>query len=317
MMARIRIRPRLWMAANPARAPWRWIPLTLLFRKRRLAARPAPAVAQAHSTSSQTVSYYTRHLHHHTHEGARIASRTHLLETILREQSKAVQPTPKDDARPASATPMPPLHTRERSMEMRLSTRVTHDLEQLHTRIHRIETIARESDVTRLERIDAFAIDKILMPAQQRFLVHRTEPGNMGQAFPARRRSIHRTIDIQPEPSPSKITRPSLTRRWAAEPDRTADVHASLAAPMPVQQVWRTQQPGRESAREAASAFSPASGAASASHSQFAAQPQASNQATPLPAPRKLDGPEMDRLTDNVMKRIERHVRIERERRGR
>jgi hypothetical protein len=47
-----------------------------------------------------------------------------------------------------------------------------------------------------------------------------------------------------------------------------------------------------------------------AAHPQFAVgQPPATHQAPSPPAPRKPNELEMDRLADDVMKRIERHVR--------
>lgn len=317
MTARLRIRPRLCTARSAAQAPWRWIPLSLVFLKRRLAVRPAPAIAQASSASPQPVSYFTRHLHYHTYEGARIFLRTNLRETILREQSEMLRSSPRVAARPDPASSVLLLHTHERGMETRLGLRVTRDQEQVYTRIHRIERIARESEIARLQRTITSAVDTMVLSAQQRFPIKRLAWSNdASRALAARGRSIERTAEIRMEPPQSKITRETPTRWRSTERSRAADVSASFAVPAPIQQVWR-MQPAHESTRETVSTFSPTAGAQPVSRSQFAAtQIPTGNQTPKPPALRKLDGPEMDRIADNVMKRIERHVRIERERRG-
>jgi hypothetical protein len=202
-------------------------------------------------------------------------------------------------------------------MEMRLGLRVTHDQVQMYTHTHRIERIARESEIARTERISTSVADTTILPAQQRFRIQQLVwPHDPSQAFAAQGRSVERTAEIRVKPPQSKTTREMPTRWRGAQRSRAADVHAFFLAPAPVQQVWRTQQ-AREFAPETVSTRSPAAGTPHAPRSQLAAaQTQTSSQTPPASALRKLDGAEMDRLADNVMKRIERHVRIERQRRG-
>lgn len=318
MTARFRIRPRIWTTGGAVRTPWLWTPLALIFRKRRLMPRPAPASPAGLPQAIHPVSFFARHLHYHTQEGARILPRGEMRETVVREQSRVAAPNGTESARPASANPVPPLHPRERATDTRLRLRVMQDVAHVNTRILRIERIAGETEVTRLKRQAAPAVEAIVAAAKRQF---RTRP----PAWPAaadrvsapRVRFIERTAETRMEPPQSKAAR-ETPRRWrAAEPPRVTETHAAFGAPLPAQQVWRVQQPPRDQAVETMRTPSAAMAQASPTLSMSAAAPAPRGFVAPHPAARSLEGPEIDRLADNVMKRIERRVRIERERRGR
>jgi hypothetical protein len=89
-----------------------------------------------------------------------------------------------------------------------------------------------------------------------------------------------------------------------------------LAHPRTVEQAWRRPAPPRESTPEI-----PVTPQHSIQRIQNPTTPAIPGIVrtpgeSPTPSLRKFEGVELDRLTDDVMKRIERHLRIERERRG-
>ena len=294
----------------------RWIPLSLVFRKRRLQARRAPEVSAARPSVMLSQSFFTRHLHYHTHESPRILRRGELREIIERERSEvamlAVAPLPT----PTSV--FSTLLLRERGMETRLGSRLLRDVEQVQNRIHRIERIVREAESVRVERQSAGIPDALAAPAlRQPRMRLQTVPDPAGRTPVRHERYIERPSTIRMEPPQSRIVRETLRKRSAAEAPLPTEARVFHAAQPPVQQVWRAERPSRESATETAAVSQQSSAAPPSAllpSAGIAAQTNASP-ASPAVA-RKFDGPEMDRLANDVMKRIERHVRIERERRG-
>jgi hypothetical protein len=101
-----------------------------------------------------------------------------------------------------------------------------------------------------------------------------------------------------------------------SDPQPAAQAPIYLAKPA-VEQVWRSAQPqSRKSSSETASSPSIAAPTAHPLPPHQKMDSPAAVPAAAAPAPVRFEGPAMDRLAEDVMKRIERHLRIERERRG-
>jgi hypothetical protein len=131
-------------------------------------------------------------------------------------------------------------------------------------------------------------------------------------------------LSPRPQEMPAVIGRATLEaaaedqlmpRLRKADPLSAAVPAVPFTAPA-VKQVWRqSQSPSREPSGEARGLPAAAQTAAadSPTHHRVDLLPPAPASAV-LPA--KVEGPTMERIAEDVMKRIERHLRIERERRG-
>jgi hypothetical protein len=113
------------------------------------------------------------------------------------------------------------------------------------------------------------------------------------------------------------VVEEQLTSRLGKPVPRHAAVPAVPFTPRLIEQVWRQPQ---HKLRESSDVrrlptISQSMVAESPVRAGIDPQPVAATPAS-VSVPTKLEGPAMERLAEDVMRRIERHLRIERERRG-
>jgi hypothetical protein len=317
MTSGIRIRPRFWLAPDKTGARWNWAPLSLIFRKQRLPQRPITGAPASLVSFFRAVSFLSGNNHFHTHESKQILRRSvhHLHFSIARYAAK--HPASAKELRRPEATVLS-VSMRERSIEKHLRSRILHERQESFTSARHLREFTTQAaevhgpGARTIEPMIASPAQRLLMPPRlfRSRIGGPASPQAEGHREP--RRIIRgNTLDVVVG---ERVT-PRL-RRMALPSTPPSSV---TFRPRSVEQVWRQppQQPSRESSREKhpLTTASQTTTAEAPVHTRVGASPAAPT-TVPVFAPTKLEGPALERLADDIRKRIERHLRIERERRG-
>jgi hypothetical protein len=339
MTARQRIRPRTWtterhhtaMTQVPETSRWRWIPLSLVFRRRRSPRAAAAATPPAAAAQQPIIlNRLAQHIHYHARENTRIFTQfagvavNVIMRTLAVEagSSPVVVSTNRVEGLIA-------VHSR-REMRLLHSERVArHDRFSTSERVVNVSRLARtvtERTATR-ETAATFAEPVLRQARANRHQFVQRPPALRLPAITRMQVFAERVVRLQPPVTTiaAPFSRPGATvmehrlaRRShrAEEPQRPAwSEPSSRHNPVPI--VWRKAQSNSDPSLPPAAQFEGATSRPGAAPvSVHAAEPARSiTNAAATPA-LKLDGPALDRLAEDVMKRIDRRMRIERERRG-
>jgi hypothetical protein len=145
--------------------------------------------------------------------------------------------------------------------------------------------------------------------AQIRAALRRPMPENEAARSPVRR-----------QPAPLALA--LLRSRREVQPQRLAETVSRLSANMPVRApalVWRKPQKVNEENEHEHAGENVSRTSAQSSRLSFSNSPQQiawQTQSATATRPAALDTATVDRLAEDVIRRVERHIRIERERRG-
>jgi hypothetical protein len=316
MTSESRIRPRFWLAPDNTGRRWGWAPLSLIFRKQRLPQHPIPGAPGSLVSFFRAVSFPSGTNHFHTHQSKQIFRRSvhHLHFSIARDAAK--QPASEKELRRPEATVLR-VSLRERSIEKHLHSRILREQLQSFTSARHLRQITTQ--VAEVHGPGARKIEPLIgSPAQRQLMPPRlfrlriggpASPGPEGHREP--RRAIRgKTVEMVAE----RVT-PRLRRMALPSPPASS----SPFRPRSVEQVWR--QPPQQGAQGLSREKHPLTTAPQATmaespvHTRVGPSPEAPV-TVPVFVPTKLEEPAMERLADDIRKRIERHLRIERERRG-
>ena len=334
-----RIRPRAWpgrrplpeLPAAPARRWWK--PLSLMFRALRLRPRTEPAAARpgAPPAAHAPVTHVHRAHETHLHEGPRVTV-SRFEAGRLAAAALRIQWAQGNHAE-APRLALPPRNPDLRIVrEMRVASAVR--------TLVRNETI-RETHVTGGRDVfRSWKTEKVLLgggDARQSRFRHIEESAPQSPTvrltrivgtldapvFSPRARVTDRPRAVRPEVSSLRDDRvePRLSRSTQSnQADRVEQTMAAAIRRDAVPLEWRSRAP-IAAVPESADATIRPKGTPS-NPSPPAAITVATEPATrvapiaPAAPPPKIEGPALDRLAEDVMQRIERRVRIERERRG-
>ena len=336
-----RFRPRTWMAnrrdslSTPATSRWGWLPLSLIFRRLRAQLRKPPIPPGTSSLATREPTQFTRlerHIHHHTHEGARLITggtgdfvfaqvRTETLRT-LRDVSNSRRLAGRPDTR---------IERNERTIASERITRLEREVHSSH--VLRERTVEQRPTLPgAVPRNMPTHVEPSARPAQQ--------PVD-GVVAQFRRQGLSRrpvfAIGIRPGASPEVRAPEMLSRRSdaaiehrlarSARPgaENTFQKQVSGMAGAAIRQtvpiVWRSaphapamtdsESPTGQSDEAMAQPTAPSS-----SPRNHSSAIKSADFAKPGSTVLKLDGPVLDKLAEDVMQRIDRRMRIERERRG-
>ena len=297
----MRIRPRpAWRTGRRSEAPWR--PIALCWRLRRHR-RPAPAMTSATFLRPPGPSSWSAQVH---------------LNFSLADRHRPVPPRLIDAAVPAGPTRLFRnerfvTHLTRTVIEMRRERRIPRRPER-EVRVH--EQATRE-----LLLLTLAPPVKRVSPAGSRPRSHTVATGSIFSPWPRRaakpsltdRAVPHRPRQVRPIALDFRAGRPSavFTPRPTAA-IRSASV--TVRSVRPADLVWRAQAEGQSV--EPGRSFTIGSAAAPPSAVAVAVGP---GRTTPLAAmgrPPPPDSTWVDRLAEDVIGRVERRIRIERERRG-
>jgi len=313
MKPRIRIRPRIWLALPKPLARLGWIPLSLTFRKQRLPERVLPGAAGSPITLFSMLSFLSQIHHHQANEQRQIFARSIQHRHFFLNRVGAQRTVPTKGSRHPEAITFHELR-RERSMEMLLHYWTLRESRQSFTATHHVREITKQLTDGRPQRV-WLAEPPVAAPAQRLLatseLLHLRlfAPGSLSAWQPEAPRGIRRqTLQAAEEDQ--------LTPRHRKADSSPAPVStAAWTAPL-VPQVWRQPQRALQDSLTAAGRL-PATAQTMPTNSLMQHKVDlAPPPSVPPVLPGKVEGPTMERIAEDVMKRIERHLRIERERRG-
>ncbi|HLK48657.1 MAG TPA: hypothetical protein VKT49_11015 [Bryobacteraceae bacterium] len=316
MTAQPRIRPRVWPSGAQRRVPWYW-PVSLIFRKVLSRYQPAAIAPRVWGSPSGTRSYFTHH-HYHTQQATRLVSQYVAANTFLLAQPALAAP-PGVGALRHLHVPRKLTNIRERSVETRHLFSGTHELRRAFRATHRVDWLERNAKAGNTAPAAGSAGD--LKPAP---VLRQSIRSEMREPRVYSANTALRTWLAAP---PAAIGRwhedkPAIHRqasRWRPAGEGAPPLpRPASTAPSPVHQVWRRNPPSlREARGETPSpASNPGRVSENAPSRAFPEPSRSRIDSAPAQAAFRLEGPAMDRLAEDVMKRIERHLRIERERRG-
>jgi hypothetical protein len=314
MRTRIRIRPRIWLAPPKPLSRLGWVPLSLIFRKHRSPERPGQSAPRSPVVLFNVWSFLSQISHYHMREGRRLFARSTQHLCFFLNRTAAERPARTKDSRRPEASPFS-LHSRERRIETQLHYWRLHEWRQSFTTTDYLRKTAKE--MTDANRPRAWSADDTVTSAPDRLLA---TPGLLrarifAPAFPLspHQHDVPGTIKRQ---TLEAVVEDRLTLRLPKADPQAAPVPAVPFTVPAVQQVWRQPQlPSRRSLGETRGlpTATQSTTADSSTHHKIDLLPPASASVV-LPA--KVEIPTMERIAEDVMKRIERHLRIERERRG-
>jgi len=310
-----RIRPRAWLQVGESGWGPRWRPISLLFRRRQKPADPTPAPHLRPVFQSNSISYFSRHTRHNVREGHRFPQWNYFVVERPRVHASLER----------SAAPSVPAPTHRVDVVNRLERRIENYLHVATTR-HTERILAASGQTLHVFRDTASA------PAA-------SSPQRLGLPDPppagfstGNRMKRPRAVDSEVAglarkfDPPAGVRRPHkelvlehrlATRLRTVEEPAAREPRKSVTPLRSAEQVWRRATPSLpEIQDQAARPAHKGTAAAAAAQGQAAETVRAERSAPLATAPARIEGPALDRLADDVMKRIERHLRIERERRG-
>lgn len=314
MRNQIRIRPRFWLVLPERGARWGWVPLSLIFRKQRFASGPAQSVSVWPVYLLRAVTFLSRITQHYTHDTRQIFARSIELHHFFLNRAAAERAAPARDSRGEGVSVFN-FNRGERRIEALLRLWTFHESRQSFATAHLFRAATKRMTEDLHPAARAVESGNAAPASRLRTIPDFARP----RLFEARSSLTLRLQDVQAVPR--KQTWEALAedrlaprfRRVDSRPVATAAV--SFAAPS-VSQVWR--QPMRESRdpiRETRDLPGIAQNRMIDSSAPNRIESSALMQSLGVPPPR-IEGLAMDKIADDVMKRIERHLRIERERRG-
>jgi hypothetical protein len=316
MRIQIRIRPRFWLALRTMHTRWSWVPLSLIFRKQRLPERLTPGAPGSQTSWFRAFSFVSHNNHFYAYEKNKIVRRSvqHRHFSVARATVERPASAGALGHRNITVLNMP---LRERSVETQLRSSILRDHRQSFTIERQLREITKQ--VAEVQGQGARPIESMTAAPAQRLLtpprLFRPRIGDPSSSRPESHRepfrAIHRkTFDL--------LVEEQITPRLRREELPAAPDPGFRFSPRLVEQVWRQPKqssPEPSSERPALPTVSQTIIAESPVPTRIA--PSGLTPATmPVLVPTKIEGPAMERLAEDVMKRIERHLRIERERRG-
>jgi hypothetical protein len=317
MRTKLRIRPRFWQASPELRPRWRWLPLSLVFRMQRMAVRSTQKAPRSLVSSSTSFSIIARHSHFHINEGSRSLTHTIQKDTLIFTRPQIQHPAAGNNSGWPVTNSLNIASIRERHIETHLHVRRVPEKRRTFLSTDRLTRVINEVFSHPASLGTGSAEGRILTPAHRRkvqpvFFRPRTSSLALSKPLPLsgraeaiRTQRVESLMEHRPAPQLRIADRPMV------EPIRTES-----ATPSSVKQVWRrTQLRSPDLSSESATRSSISKSVPAGSKVSYKVDPPI-GAASPAPTAFKLEGPVMDRLAEDVMKRIERHLRIERERRG-
>ena len=315
MRIQIRIRPRFWLALRTMHTRWSWVPLSLIFRKQRLPERSTPLAPGSQTSLFRTFSLVTHNHHFYAYEKNKI-----LRHSVQHQHFSVARATVE---RPASAGPLghPKITVlnmplRERSVETQLRSWILRDHRQSFTERHLRETTKQGAEV---QGQGAPPIESMVAaPAQSLLTPPRLFHPRIGDPSSSRPESYREPLRAIHRKAFDLLVQEQIMPRLRRVELSSAPDPGFRFSPRSVEQVWRQPKqtlPEPSSERPMLPTISQTTIAESPVPARIA--PSGLAHATvPVLIPTKIEGPAMERLAEDVMRRIERHLRIERERRG-
>jgi len=320
-----RLRPRTWMSRrrdpvildSPLR--W-WRPLSLIFRHQRSHVRlPEPQTLPGASHSQPTLTtHLERHAHYHTHLSARLFVQDGRGDRIRLSR------TPENDWRRFHDARIPH-RIADVVVRIRPERRII-NAERLFNISQLLRSRTTEQNVTRLaHHVETRQLTRGFHPMPRP--LSGISVRQFRDAVPIVQRTKHRldTIESFSSTAPtttSQMSRAPLEHRARRRTRDPGEPSAERLRERFVEQhrvpiVWRQGLADRNEANGAGRAQGAEFRVASApAVHEPSALPRASVSSMSPVTVAKLDGPAIDRLADDVMQRIDRRIRIERERRG-
>lgn len=327
-----RIRPRLWMAMRrlstdaPARSRLRRTPLSLIFRRQRKPARvtAAPIGKAAAAITPVPILRLERHVHH-THEGARVSvtgGRDIVHSTVRTATLRTVQQMPGV----SRLSPAREVQVQSERHSIRFDHLTHRDRLTNVQDVQRVPAVEHHTwtPFTMARAFGAPHTEGLRRPLDRPATEFRHAPiTSRPQVFLAQLH--HRQVLPMETMEIVRRVRPASVEhrldRAAQRPnvqigERTLAFRSHAPRPDTVPIVWRNQR--RDEARaesESSAGYAPGNSSrtpAGLPHSRDEA-PAAAPAPAAIPAPVALN---LDRLAEDVMRRIDKRTRIERERRG-
>jgi hypothetical protein len=339
MRFKLHIRPRAWQprgaVINSKSVPaFGWRPLSLIFRRQR-PRRPSEEKAARPPVSSELPAPIVRmssHLHYHTHQGTR---------TVLprAERAFAFAPLPVRNVElrllsSAQSGPQPARITEQ--LTLRQDRILSHERLESRSRSEREESSVVLRHVTRWRMLER-SVTKVASEvgrASERF-ESQPPPASASRVASLRRPSLRLQAGSMVDSGSDGMVRAPVSRVLSApaaglEAPMARHARRNIAAAKPesppqvvfrrphVSMVWRKEQPRAEAlgASSIPAQVRLSADAPRAAPNGSAVPLGGAVLGTPSPGLLKLDGPAIDRLAEDVMQRIDRRIRIERERRG-
>jgi hypothetical protein len=313
MKPRIHIRPRIWLALPKPLARLGWVPLSLIFRRQRLNERPVKSAAGSHISLFNVVSFLAQIRRYHTNEGRQIFARSIQHHHFLLNRVAAQRPASARDSQRPEASVFHERH-RERSIETLLRFSRLVESKQSFRATRRVWEITKHLAENRPPRFLS-AETMATTPAHRLLVIPellRLRLFDAASPFSHQQQEANGAMRRQ---TAEAVVEGRLTPRLRKADPQPGSNPPALTVPS-VKQVWRQPQPA---ARESSSETRRLPTAAQATPVDSPTQHRV-DLLPPAPAstilPGKVDSPTMERIAEDVMKRIERHLRIERERRG-
>jgi hypothetical protein len=314
MRMAIRIRPRFWLAVVEPRTRWGWVPLSLIFRKQRLRERPIPGVPRSLLSLFQAFWSLSQIRHFHAHENRQtfahsIQHQRFSLKRTANERPVSTTVLRRPEA-PVGSVPLP-----EQSIEKQLRSWTLHELRQSFVIARHLREITKQ--VAEAHGRPAWPAESMIVaPARQLLATPGLPPRRISEPASPQPESQREVLRATRRTTCDVVVEEQLTSRLRKTQLESAAPSEAPFTPRSVDQVWRRpQHPSREPSSDTRRlpAATQSAVAESPVHTRIDPPPMA-----PAPAflPTKLEGLALERLADDVMKRIERHLRIERERRG-
>jgi len=313
MRTRIRIRPRISPASPQPLSRLGWVPLSLIFRKQRSPERPGPSAPRSSVVLFNVWSFLTQIRQYHMQEGRQLFARSSLsLHFFLNRYAAERPPSTKDFRRPQAGALS--LQSREASIETQRRFWRLHVWRQSFTTADYLKRITKEVMDTYYPRVQS-ADGTSASPADRLLTAPELQARIFTPGFPLSlpQREVSGAVRRQ---ASETVVEDRLRTRLRKVNAKSARVPAFPFTVPAVQQVWRQGQlPLRGSLGEKQSlpAAIPSTTADSSNQHKVELLPPAS---APVVLPPKVEVLSMERIAEDVMKRIERHLRIERERRG-
>jgi hypothetical protein len=256
---------------------------------------------------------FAKHFHIHRHENVRVFARRDVHQSLVNLTRREERSTIRESLQ-RQATDHFTRSTRElRTVDTTLRQWTERNREIIQTRLRHTSRAAAEASPAPERRHSGSTNDT----APTSRLAHRASLRSL-YTLEAKRLEARRleTAAASGSESATSFIRHRAAPQAREEPAHGSNIGIGLTYPRAVEQVWRTHKIASESMP-----------GVPLTQERFAQAPQ-SPVTPPIPglAPvlssatpesmRRFEGPEIDRLADDVLKRIERHLRIERERRG-
>jgi hypothetical protein len=256
-------------------------------------------------------SFLTQIRQHHTQEGRQLFARSSLSLHFFLNRYGAERPASAKDLRRPEAGALS-LHIRECSIETQLRFSRLHVWRQSFTTTDYLKSVTKEvmdRIYPRVQSTDGTTASPAdpLLSAPELLRARIFSPG-----FPLSPPQSEISGAIRKQTLETVVEDRLMKRLRKAEAKATPVPAVAFTMPA-VQQVWRQGQlPLRGSPGEGRSLpATPSTAADSSTQHKVELLPPA-----PVVLPAKVEVPSMERIAEDVMKRIERHLRIERERRG-